>query len=180
MRAIQTFYASKCFIQIIVILINHPYCTSDHHVQGPGSLPCGYHILLQMFLVQSENRIGLRQSKGVNCQCFQIACTKSEFGQYFLGDFFKSVFLGFSNRNTSLEFSKKKLSCYAVWHCRQPIQSPPSPTLLRPTSLPLSQHPKASPSSTHHTASHHRSPRPTSASVKPSHELAPRDSVGLG
>ena len=94
--------------------------------------------------------------------------------------FFKSVFLGFSNRNTSLEFLKKKLSCYAVWHCRQPIPSPSSPTLLCPTSLPLSQHPMASPLSSHHTASHHRSPRPTSAPVKPSHELAPGDSVGLG
>ena len=44
----------------------------------------------------------------------------------------------------------------------QPLPSPPSPTLLHPTSLPPSHHPMAS-SSSHHTASHCRSPRPTSA-----------------
>jgi hypothetical protein len=76
------------FIQIIIILINHPYHASDHHVQGPGSLSHGYHILLQIFLVQSETGIQLRQLKGVDCQCFQITCTKSEFGQSFLGDIF--------------------------------------------------------------------------------------------
>jgi len=31
--------------------------------------------------------------------------------------FFKSVFLGFSNKNTSLEFSQKNLLSYCVWHC---------------------------------------------------------------
>ena len=44
---------------------------------------------------------------------------------------------------------------------RQPAQSPPSPVLLQPTSLPPSHNPvtMASPSSSHHTASGHNSPR---------------------
>ena len=45
----------------------------------------------------------------------------------------------------------------------QPLPSPPSPTLLHPTSLPPSHNPMASPSSSHHTTSHCGSPRTTSA-----------------
>ena len=37
---------------------------------------------------------------------------------------FKSVFLGFSNKNISLEFSQKKLLSYHVWHCTSlPLQT---------------------------------------------------------
>ena len=45
----------------------------------------------------------------------------------------------------------------------QPLPSPSSPILLCPASLPPSHNLMASPSSSYHTASHHGSPRPTSA-----------------
>ena len=34
--------------------------------------------------------------------------------------FLKSVYLSYSNKNTSLKFSRKNLSCYAVRHCSWP------------------------------------------------------------
>ena len=55
-----------------------------------------------------------------------------------------------------------------------PNPSPPSPILLRPSSLPPSQLTMASPSSTHHTASQRGSPRAGSApATAPSAALAP-------
>ena len=45
----------------------------------------------------------------------------------------------------------------------QPLPSPPSPILLHPAPIPSSHNPMASPPSSHHTASHCRSPRTTSA-----------------
>jgi len=79
----------------------------------------------RLFPAQSKTRIRVRQLKWVDWRCFQIKCTKFEFGQSFLGDIFERSFLSLSIKITSLikfdDFCCTYLICTEALRHESPI-----------------------------------------------------------
>jgi len=98
---------------------------SHHHVLGPDPLSRGFHIPSRSRTFPAQS--GFQPNRGpvseTSNQKETIASVSKSWALILsMADisqvpFLKSVYLSYSNKNTSLKFSRKNLSCYAVRHC---------------------------------------------------------------
>ncbi len=68
---------------------NIDWARVHHHVLGPDPLSRGFHIPSRTFPAQSGTGIGDQQSKGDDCECFQIMGANIEYGRYLSSTIFE-------------------------------------------------------------------------------------------